>query len=485
LALTVGLVGLAFVITGLLEAFEALKEGTFARVIRGLLSAALGGGVILVGQWSTEILLVAVALLLLVRAGFDAYHALLGWGSGDEFWWAALRAAGLVLAAAALLVVGEVAVLVTILGIGTAWVITGGVYLWQVFGPGASARQEADILDTPRTIGAWLQRRDMGEDPRADVLGKLIFQRAEYWRRVSRFAALMGFSAAIAAFGIQADSTAVVIGAMLVAPLMTPIMATSASMLMGWPTRALRSLALVGLGVVIVIGLSFVIARYAPGLVELTANSQITSRTSPTLLDLMIALAAGGAGAYAVSRPDVSDSLPGVAIAVALVPPLAVVGITLSAGEFGLAAGALLLFLTNLVGIILASGIVFVMVGFLPWSRMEANRAQLQRSMLTVVTALLIIMVPLALTGERILESAADRDDAVGATEVWLEDEPGLELLQLDLDQGEAEVVVAGPGVPDDVGSLADGIAAAIGRDVEVNLKVIPERRFAAESGDG
>ena len=105
----------------------------------------------------------------------------------------------------------------------------------------------------------------------------------------------MAFSTAIATFGINADSTAVVIGAMLIAPLMIPIMATSASLLMGWTVRATRSLFLVAGGVAIAVAGSWILSRYFPVL-EVTTNSQILSRVSPTTVDLMIALAAGAAG---------------------------------------------------------------------------------------------------------------------------------------------------------------------------------------------
>ncbi len=481
-----GIVGLGLLLTGLYEAFGGLRRRSREALTQGLVGAALGTGLLVVRQWSGLLLVAAIALVLVARAAFDLYRAWRGWRSGEGLWWYPLRALAQLLGAASLLILGEVAVVAVILAIGVAWVITGFVYLWQVFGPTASeASRRMDITETPQLATTWLQRRDIGEQARNQVLDKLVFRGRAYWERVGRFAALMGFSTVIAALGIQTDSTAVVIGAMLVAPLMTPILATSASLLMGWPIRALRSLALVGAGMAIAIGLSFLIARYAPEFVEVTVNSQVTSRTSPTLLDLMIALAAGAAGGYAVCRPDVSDSLPGVAIAVAVVPPLSVVGITLAAGEYGLAAGALLLFLTNLVGIIIASIAVFVAVGFLPWARMEAKREQLQRSMVTLSVALAVVAIPLAITGERILISAADHDGAVAATQTWLEQQPGLDFVQLDLDGGNVDIILAGPQSPSDVDGLAGDIAQEIGRDVEVDLRVVPEERFVVSSRDG
>ena len=114
-------------------------------------------------------------------------------------------------------------------------------------------------------------------------------------------------------------------------------------MALGAPLR--RSLLVLVLASVGAIALSWFVALF---LRDGPLSSEVISRTSPDARDLIVALAAGAAGAYATARPDLSSSLPGVAIAVALVPPLGVVGITLEAGRSDLARGALLLYATNL-----------------------------------------------------------------------------------------------------------------------------------------
>jgi len=91
-----------------------------------------------------------------------------------------------------------------------------------------------------------------------------------------------------------------------------------------------------------------------------TLNDEITSRTSPNFIDLIIALAAGAAGAFAKTRREVADALPGVAIAVALVPPLSVIGIGLALASNTLAVGSTVIFITNLVGIIFSGLIIFI-----------------------------------------------------------------------------------------------------------------------------
>ena len=143
---------------------------------------------------------------------------------------------------------------------------------------------------------------------------------------------------------------------MIVAPLMTPIMATTAALVTGRMDRA-AALAPAGAGRRrSVVALAWLLGVLYPGVLPFDSNSQITARIAPRVIDLVAALASGAAGAFCLSREDVADSLPGVAIAISLVPPLCVVGLSLSAGEWAAAGGALLLFVTNLLAILLAGG---------------------------------------------------------------------------------------------------------------------------------
>ena len=194
----------------------------------------------------------------------------------------------------------------------------------------------------------------------ADVLRmreQLLFDGADASAKLCRFWVLLVLAAVIASAGVVADSTATVIGAMIVAPLMTPILGTVLAIVLGDRANLVRSLALVVAGAVAVIAIGYVIGLLVPLDVVAATNSQVAGRVHPRLIDLVAALATGAVGAFALVRADVSDTLPGVAIAISLVPPLAVVGLTLEAGADGQARGALLLFLTN-VAAILVSGLV-------------------------------------------------------------------------------------------------------------------------------
>jgi len=175
------------------------------------------------------------------------------------------------------------------------------------------------------------------------------------------FFALMVLSTVIAAIGLEQNSAAVVIGAMLVAPLMTPLLGLGLALVQGNPVLARISLRAVvmGLGVSILVGL--LTGLLTPGFNEPTR--EMLGRGGPGLLDIFVAFASGLAAAYASSRPGLLAALPGVAIAAALVPPIATAGLALSLGDFRLAIGALLLFVINMVTIVLATMVSFWVVG--------------------------------------------------------------------------------------------------------------------------
>jgi uncharacterized hydrophobic protein (TIGR00271 family) len=168
-------------------------------------------------------------------------------------------------------------------------------------------------------------------------------------------------AATIAAYGLLANSPAVVIGAMIVAMLLGPIMGTSLALVDGdilLLRKGVFSL-IVGIAGVMVMALILgLIHKNVP------LTDEIMSRTAPNLLDLMVALAGGAAGAYATVSPRLSVAFIGVAIATALVPPLVAASLLLARSELELAFGALLLALTNMVAIQFASSVVLWISGF-------------------------------------------------------------------------------------------------------------------------
>lgn len=217
---------------------------------------------------------------------------------------------------------------------------------------------------------------------------------------------LIVLSCLIATLGLLLDSTAVVIGAMLVAPLMSPIMGFSLGLVLG-DVRLIRlSVESVFKGVSLAVVIAVFTGLSSP-FKELTG--EIMARTQPTLLDLVVALASGMAGAYALARKEVGAALPGVAIAAALMPPLGVVGLGLSLGEPQVVGGAFLLFVTNIAAISLAGVLVFMVLGVQPQTWQPDNRRRMRRGLFGFALLLLVVAIPLGIIMGGIVRDTAQR----------------------------------------------------------------------------
>ncbi|HBB33173.1 MAG TPA: TIGR00341 family protein [Cyanobacteria bacterium UBA8803] len=168
-------------------------------------------------------------------------------------------------------------------------------------------------------------------------------------------------SCAIATFGLLSNSAAVIIGAMIVAPLMLPIRGLAFGALQGNVTLFRKGLMAVAIGTLLAVALAWCLGL----LVGIPSyGSEVFSRSEPTLLDLGIAIAAGGISGYAKVQPKISGSLAGTAIAVALMPPICVIGLGLAQVNWSLSLGATLLYLTNLLGITLSCMLTFLLTGY-------------------------------------------------------------------------------------------------------------------------
>ena len=192
----------------------------------------------------------------------------------------------------------------------------------------------------------------------------------------------------IATLGLLSNSAAVIIGAMLVAPLMSPIRSLAFGILEGDLDLAKAGLASLGVGTALSVMLSALIGL---GSGFLTYGSEVIARSEPTLLDLGIAITAGGISGYAKVQPKISSTLAGTAIAVALMPPLCVVGLGIAGMDGPLALGATLLYCTNLFGITLACMVAFFLAGY---SRIR----QARRPLGVVVGLTSLLMIPLSLS---------------------------------------------------------------------------------------
>lgn len=299
-----------------------------------------------------------------------------------------------------------------------------------------------------------------------DVMRESVFfDGPEVGRKLSRFWILLVLASVIAAAGVVADSTATVIGAMIVAPLMTPILGSMLAVVTADKNNLVRSVALVAAGAACAIAIGFLVGLTVVNDVVASTNSQVAGRVSPRLIDLIAALATGVVGSVALARRDISDTLPGVAIAISLVPPLSVVGLTLESGATDEALGALLLFMTNVTAI-LATGIaVMALYGV---HRVVADAREMlvtinrRTAVLVIGGMLILIIVPLSATSARISSDTLEQGEIHEVAAAWAEDQ-GWELVEVVQQAGDWVVRFEGPNpIPDTVslvGALeADGI---------------------------
>lgn len=208
----------------------------------------------------------------------------------------------------------------------------------------------------------------------------------------SDFKIMLGLATTIASLGLIQDSPAVVIGSMLLAPLMTPMIGAGLSLAQGNPRLARNSAKAILLGSALTLFLSMMVGLLTPGQ-ELTP--QILARGEPNFLDLLIAWFSAMAAAYAMARPGIAGAVAGVAIATALVPPLSAAGISFAYGNHQTCLGALLLFLTNLLSIIIGAAITFRLMGVTILSATAHRKKWTRRAALVLTTCTFLVAIPL------------------------------------------------------------------------------------------
>jgi len=303
---------------------------------------------------------------------------------------------------------------------------------------------------------------------------KLFIEGPQTARRLTNFFALLSFATVIATYGVLSNSTATVIGAMIVAPLMGPIMATTAAVVMGSMPRALRAFALTVAGIAAVVIFSFLLSWVVPDVtISFISNGEITSRINPGLYALLTALGAGAAGAFIISRAEIADSMGGVAIAISLVPPLCVVGIALQQGRLDAAGGAFLLFMTNFLAILLAGGVVLVVLGLGGLAVTQEHVRVRRRGLALFVVGILIVTIPLSLTTYQGVIRAADNQKATAEAQKWLEG-TSYQVVTVNVNDQVVMTTVEGSGELKPVQELADQLAATLHRPVLVKLSTLP-----------
>jgi len=302
---------------------------------------------------------------------------------------------------------------------------------------------------------------------------QVFFEGPERSRRLSRYWLLLLLSAVIATAGVVSDSTATVIGAMIIAPLMVPILGVVLGVVTADRANLGRCLLLLVAGAAAVVALSWLLGHLVPYPVIAATNGQVAARVTPRLVDLVAALATGSVGSVALARPDVSDTLPGVAIAISLVPPLAVAGLTLRSGEPSQSLGALLLFATNVVAI-LASGIV--VMALYRVGRVQAAVSAFRRPVGVAIIVLLLgaVLVPLWINSDRVDKTTIRESGVQAVAEHWASD-AGWSVIGVSTSGDRVLVDATGPSPAPDLAVLRQDLDAADlgGLDVQVSLVTV------------
>jgi uncharacterized membrane protein len=258
----------------------------------------------------------------------------------------------------------------------------------------------------------------------------------------ARFVSLMMLSTAIAVFGILGDSTAVVIGAMLVAPLMFPVLGGAAAVVMGWPRRIVSRALLVAAGSLLAVLIAAAISFLVPGRAR-PLPAELMARTSPNLLDLGIALAAGAAGAYGQVRRR-----------------------------------AALLFLANVVGIVIAALATFRAAGFVPGRNPLKGHTQILRGVSWAAIATIIVVLPMQFGRGAVLPVSDPTEEVTAVVEEYVAERgSATEVVDVEVqvDDGltKVDVVVASSIDALVVDSLAANVAEYLSAPVQLRLLLV------------
>ena len=285
------------------------------------------------------------------------------------------------------------------------------------------------------------------EKERREVLDELfVFGKENQRPFLKRMTVLLIVSTIIACCGLLSDSAAVVIGAMLVAPMMRPVMTTAAAITLGWSKAFYQFIALTACMAIGAVLIALAFAWISPDLVEMPG--QVLARTKPTFFDLIIALAAGAGGAYTMTRKE-SSAIPGVAMAVALLPPLASCGILLVFHEEALALKAFILFATNFVAMVLAGALMFMAVGISPKEQRKKHGKRIRNYLILFGFLVLSISVPLYFYSNEVWYDATYLANQSEELKSWLkENQLYIDDVRIDYERNILYLKLFGPDPP-------------------------------------
>ena len=284
---------------------------------------------------------------------------------------------------------------------------------------------------------------------------------------------LLSISELIAGFALIIGSDATLIGANVVAPLMTPIIGISLGLMRG-DLRLLRTALLAEFGGALIA----VVLTYLLGLMPFWGDPtpSLLAQTKPTMIDLLVAALAGFAGVLAMIDERVSPALPGVAIATALNPPVAAIGLCLAFGAYQGAWGAFLLFFANVLAILAVAAVLFLIAGFVTWAEIGSVRG-LARRFAPAVIGLLLVTALLTKYLAGMVENIHTQRAITAVLDQELAHEPSTALFGVDFSRGKdgvdvlAEVRTPHVPAPGRVNEIQDALGSRLGEPVRLFMR--------------
>ncbi|MGI9480759.1 MAG: DUF389 domain-containing protein [Hyphomicrobiales bacterium] len=337
-------------------------------------------------------------------------------------------------------------------------------------GQGAAASQGAETNGSTQVGWQRLGRltRTLTNRQRDRILNELFLRKdSDFLLYLWRFCVLLCFSTIIASLGLLQNSTAVVIGAMLVAPFMEPILASAAALVMSWPRRFLRSLFLVLCGAVVSFAMAYLISKATPDIEW--ASHEVMTRTKPNLYDLGIAAAAGAAAVFTMIY-RINAAAPGVAVAVALLPPLAAAGIVAEQRLYDEAVGALLLFVTNFATILLVASLTLLVHGFVPRLESIDPKKLARRGIFVTLLFCCAISIPLFQQTRKLFDEIRLEGATQRALKSWYQGVPQ-EVHKIEAKGANIKVFMSGPDFERDHKLLAKMVSKLAGKPVRLEVK--------------
>lgn len=279
------------------------------------------------------------------------------------------------------------------------------------------------------------------------------------------FLTLMALSTMLATLGLFANSAPVLIGAMILAPLMSPLISLAMGTVRQDQTLLMQSGKTLLAGLLLALFCGATLSLLIP-LKFLTP--EMSARVSPNLLDLGVAIISGIAAAYANSRSEIAKSLAGVAVAVALVPPLATTGVAIAWLDWDMIAGSFLLFLTNLAGIVLAAAVTFAWLGFSPF-----RRAQKGLVIPLLITGL--ISIPLAISFVQMVKNY-DWSNEIQLIELKYANIKNVQVIHDDPLLVRFDLIVTDYPNNDQLSDIKNKLEAKLGQSIEMEMTVVIRR---------